>query len=187
MQNSAAIEMPQWLLPACGNYVQTTNIEAQMRFVIELSKMNVSYETGGPFGAAVFELETGRLLSAGVNRVVPLSSSILHAEMTALLFAQQSLGSYSISAAGREAVLVSSCEPCAMCMGAIPWAGLSALVCGARDEDARKAGFDEGDKPQGWVEKLENRGIKVTQDVLRDEAAKVIRDFALSESKIYNG
>jgi tRNA(Arg) A34 adenosine deaminase TadA len=187
MESLVKIPMPRWFSQACGSYVRTTDIEAQMRFVIELSRLNVAFKTGGPFGAAVFDLETGELLSAGVNRVVPLSCSILHAEMTAMLFAQQALGSYSIAAAGRKAALVSSCEPCAMCLGAIPWAGISALICGARDEDARKAGFDEGDKPENWKEKLQNRGIKVTLDVLRADAAGVIKEFAASQADIYNG
>ena len=181
------ITLPDWLETTCSDYTAATEPTAQMRFVIELSRRNIEHKTGGPFAAAVFDADTGELISVGVNRVEPLNGSILHAEMIALLFAQNAIGSFSISAAGINAVLVSSCEPCAMCLGAIPWAGLAALVCGARDEDARKAGFDEGDKPQNWQQKLNARGIEVTTDILRKEAASVLADYAAAGGGIYNG
>jgi hypothetical protein len=60
------------------------------------------------------------------------------------------------------------------------------LVCGARDADARGIGFDEGDKPADWVAALENRSIRVRQDVCRDEAVAVLRHYAESGGLIYN-
>ena len=47
-------------------------------------------------------------------------------------------------------------------------------MCGARDEDAERVGFDEGAKPSEWVPTLERRGITVQRDVLREEAASVL-------------
>jgi hypothetical protein len=35
----------------------------RMRFVIELSRLNMDQGTGGPFGAAIFDRETGKLLA----------------------------------------------------------------------------------------------------------------------------
>jgi tRNA(Arg) A34 adenosine deaminase TadA len=81
--------------------------------------------------------------------------------------------------------LVTSCEPCAMCFGAVPWSGVTSLVCGARKDDAQLAGFDEGDKPENWAAALERRGIRVTQDLLRDEARQVLRDYSASDGTIY--
>jgi tRNA(Arg) A34 adenosine deaminase TadA len=82
--------------------------------------------------------------------------------------------------------LVSSTEPCAMCLGAIPWSGVRGLVCGARDEDARAAGFDEGTKPANWAKALDERGIEVVRDVLRDEAREVLRSYVSGGGTIYN-
>ena len=73
-----------------------------------------------------------------------------------------------------------------MCLGAIPWSGVRGLVCGARDADARGIGFDEGAKPTDWVEALESRGIRVRQDVCRDEAVAVLREYAENGGPIYN-
>ena len=82
--------------------------------------------------------------------------------------------------------LVASTEPCAMCFGAIPWSGVRRLVCGAREEDARRIGFDEGPKTSDWVAALEQRGISVARDVYRDEAAAVLRYYVESGGMIYN-
>ncbi len=73
-----------------------------------------------------------------------------------------------------------------MCFGAILWSGVSALLCGARSEDARAIGFDEGDKPCDWSASLEKRGIRVELDLLRPEAVAVLQDYALSGGELYN-
>jgi tRNA(Arg) A34 adenosine deaminase TadA len=162
-------------------------MEERVKFVIELSRLNIRHQTGGPFAAAIFDSETGMLLAAGVNLVVTAGSSILHAEMVALLAAQLKLRTYDLSSAGMPPYeLVSSTEPCAMCMGAVPWSGVRALVCGARGDDAQAAGFDEGEKPPAWVEALERRGIKVLRDILRDEAAAVLHAYRASGGLLYN-
>jgi hypothetical protein len=60
------LELPGWveeLLPDPGGTYPTE--EDRMRLVVELSRLNVERETGGPFGAAIFERETGRLLAPG--------------------------------------------------------------------------------------------------------------------------
>ena len=40
--------------------------------------------------------------------------------------------------------LFTSCEPCAMCLGASLWSGVKRMVCGATKDDAQAIGFDEG-------------------------------------------
>jgi tRNA(Arg) A34 adenosine deaminase TadA len=159
----------------------------RMALVIRLARENVRQGTGGPFGAAVFDIATGRLIAPGVNRVLSLGCSICHAEMMAIAAAQQRIGNFDLGLAGPAgAELVASTEPCAMCFGAVPWSGVRRLVCGARDEDARAIGFDEGPKLADWAGALAARGIAVVRDVLRDEAAAVLREYAESGGVIYN-
>lgn len=160
--------------------------EDRVGIAIELARRNVANRTGGPFGAAVFD-GAGRLLAPGVNLVVPSSCSILHAEMVALALAQRRLGRYDLSAGGSSTYeLCASTEPCAMCFGAIPWSGVRRLACGARDEDARAAGFDEGPKLADWPGALIARGIEVVRDVRRADAADVLRRYAEAGGLIYN-
>jgi tRNA(Arg) A34 adenosine deaminase TadA len=73
-----------------------------------------------------------------------------------------------------------------MCFGAIPWSGVTRLVCGARDEDARRIGFDEGPKLSDWQDALKVRGIIVARDVLRKEAVGVLDLYVRLGGPIYN-
>ena len=158
-----------------------------MQLVIELSRLNVDRGTGGPFGAGIFDLSTNRLVTPGVNLVATPNLSAAHAEMVAIMLAQQVVGHFDLGGEGLPAYeLVASTEPCAMCFGAIPWSGVRRLLCGARDEDARSIGFDEGPKTPDWVASLEQRGISVIRDVCREEAAAVLRYYAENGGMIYN-
>ena len=183
------LTLPEWLestLPAPDHVFATT--EDRMRLAIELARHNVDHGTGGPFGAAIFERQTGTLLAPGVNLVVPSNCSVAHAEIVAIMLAQTILGCYHLGANRTPSYeLVTSTEPCAMCMGAIPWSGIQSLVCGARDEDARAIGMDEGDKPADWIAAYQQRGIRVQRDVLRDEARAVLQHYRDSGGIVYNG
>jgi tRNA(Arg) A34 adenosine deaminase TadA len=162
------------------------SVESRMRFAIELARLNVEHRTGGPFGAAVFDADSGKLIAAGVNLVRPAHCSIAHGEMVALALAQQTVGTFDLGQGGRICELVTSTEPCAMCFGAVPWSGVRRLICGARGEDACAQGFDEGDKPADWIGALQTRGIQVTRDILRDEARAVLQQYRDAGGPIYN-
>jgi tRNA(Arg) A34 adenosine deaminase TadA len=163
------------------------SVEAKMRLGIQLARRNIEHRTGGPFGAAIFEMNSGRLVSVGVNLVQPLNCSILHAEMVAIVLAQRAVGSYDLGGEGRPShELVTSTEPCAMCLGAIPWSGVRRVVCGAAGEDACAIGFDEGAKPTDWVGELHKREIAVVRGILREEATSVLQQYADLGGVIYN-
>lgn len=161
--------------------------EARMRFVIELASRNIAEGTGGPFGAAVFERDSGVLVAVGVNVVLASRCSLAHAEMVAIAGAQGRLGSHDLGAPGMPAhELVSSCEPCAMCFGALPWSGIRRLVCGATDTDARAIGFDEGPRHADWMAELAARGIEVHRQVCREQARAVLERYRELGGDIYN-
>ncbi|MES0371227.1 MAG: nucleoside deaminase [Mariprofundaceae bacterium] len=180
--------LPDWLGSFITDHQQAyTTVESRMRLVIELARLNIEHQTGGPFGAAIFNMETHKLVSAGVNLVVPSNCSMAHAEMIAISSAQQYMENYDLGATGMPPFeLVSSCEPCAMCFGAIPWSGVRHLVCGARDEDARAIGFDEGPKHPEWIKELKKRGISVDRDICKDEAKELFQIYIEGEGVIYN-
>ncbi len=182
------LNLPLWLEKfLSGARSAYPTIEDRMRFAIELSRLNVEHGTGGPFGAAVFDMRDGSLFAPGVNLVLATNCSVLHAEITALILAQQKAGIFDLNAEGMAPYeLVTSTEPCAMCLGAVQWSGIRRLVCGARGEDAEKIGFDEGEKSSTWVEGLERRGISVVREVCRNEAVAVLREYHESGGMIYN-
>lgn len=182
------IKLPEWIDRFLTGYPDCIpSIQDRMAFVIEAAQRNISEGTGGPFGAAVFEMESGRLISLGVNLVLSQGLSVLHAEMVAFALAQKKIGSYDL---GRYDLpsheLVTSIEPCAMCFGAIPWSGVRRVIAGARDADARSIGFDEGPKMKDWRGELEKRGIATICDVSRDAAAQVLLNYSLQGGIIYN-
>jgi tRNA(Arg) A34 adenosine deaminase TadA len=161
--------------------------DRRMRLAIELSRQNVIRGTGGPFGAAVFESASGALVAAGVNSVVRLRNSTLHAEILALMLAEQRVGSYTLLSEELPAhELVTSCDPCAMCLGAVHWSGVRRLVTGATREDAIALSFDEGPVFPESFAYLEERGVAVVRGVLRKEAAAVLELYQRQGGPIYN-
>jgi tRNA(Arg) A34 adenosine deaminase TadA len=158
-----------------------------MDFVTTLSKLNIEQGTGGPFGAGIFRTDTHALVAPGVNLVLSSQSSLAHAEVVAIMMSQQILGVHDLGANGFPPhELVTSCEPCAMCLGAICWSGIRHLVCGARGNDAEAIGFDEGPKPQNWATALEERGISVTVDIGRPNATQVLQQYVEQGGEVYN-
>ena len=177
-----AVKMPEWLYRVESEHLnKSMTDEEKMRFVISLALENVDRGTGGPFGAAIFEIATGKLVAAGVNSVVPANQSWAHAEMTAFARAQMLRQSFAL----KGCMLVTSCEPCAMCFGATPWSGVEQMLYGAPGDFAREIGFDEGDKVSDWHSALEKRGIKVTGPMLPDEAKVPFTLYHQKTGKIY--
>jgi tRNA(Arg) A34 adenosine deaminase TadA len=186
LSHQCQIELPSWV----GNFLngKASSISGSrqgMEFVISLALENIRHASGGPFAAAVIDNKDGKLISVGVNLVTSSGLSMAHAEMVAISLAQHSMGQWNLSQAG-SMTLFTTCEPCAMCFGAIPWSGVHKVVCGAAKSDAEAAGFDEGAKPGNWVQSLQDRNIEVELNVLRDEAAGIFGHYREAGGVIYN-
>jgi len=189
---SATYALPDWIEDVIGD--PTTpypTLEARMDLAVRLSARNID-EGGGPFGASVFEMETGKLVAPGVNQVVPLGSSLAHAEAMAIMIAQRVCGTHDLGSPGLPPMeLVTSGQPCIQCYGNLWWSGLRRLVVGARKEDIEAlAGFDEGPLPHTWADHLSHRPplqpIAVIRDVLREEACAVLRRYRQQGGNVYN-
>lgn len=180
------IQLPTWLKEHCLTYKESNDISARMSFVIETAQKNIDQQTGGPFAAGVFELDTGKLISLGVNLVNTQKLSILHAEIVALSLAQRAIDNFDLSKSKQRLELITSTEPCAMCLGAIPWSGIHRVITGATGLDAEAIGFDEGEKPNNWRSGLEKRGIDVITEVCRSQAKTVLKKYSDMNGQIYN-
>jgi len=182
------VDYPAWVADVVGGTAVYRDDAAKMRLAIALSRANVEHGTGGPFGAAIFEKESGRLVAVGMNSVVRLNNSTLHGEMVAFMMAQRRVGAFSLSAPGLPVhELFTSCEPCAMCLGATLWSGVKRVVYGAGREDASRLQFEEGPVFPASYRYLEDRGIEIVRDLLRDEARAVLELYRAKNGKIYNG
>mmetsp|Transcript_28687 Transcript_28687/g.41011 ORF Transcript_28687/g.41011 Transcript_28687/m.41011 type:complete len:295 (+) Transcript_28687:159-1043(+) len=215
VEGSVMVTLPAWALASWEEYFtrKYTTDEEMMSLAIHLSDRNITEGTGGPFGAAIFERHADNhatLVSIGMNRVVPLGNSTLHGETVAIQLAQRKLGSFTLMldenkedglfydeshddddekesspTRKRKFELFTSCEPCAMCLGATLWSGVSRMVCGATKNDAQAIGFDEGPVFEQSYEHLEKAGIQVTRNVLKEDAAKVLQRYG-NIGLIYN-
>ena len=104
--------------------------------VVHHATRNVT-DGGGPFAAAV--VRDGQVVADGVNRVTRDLDPTAHAEVVAIRAACQALGDYVLTGS----VLVSSCEPCPLCLSAALWARVDRVVYAADRDDAARAGFDD--------------------------------------------
>lgn len=182
------VDMPEWHAAFADSLPATlSSAHDRMAAAISLSDQNLRHGTGGPFGALVVARDSGEVVALGVNRVEHQLCSVAHAEIVALSLAQRVCGTWNLASTRFGPLeLVSSCEPCAMCLGAVPWSGVSTLLCGATKADAEAAGFDEGARPDDWVAMLERRGIDVRTGVLRDRARRVLERYAAGDRTIYS-
>ena len=180
------VDHPPWMGKAVDWDRTYATDRERMQLAVDLSLMNVEHGTGGPFGAAVFD-GSGTLVSVGVNSVIRLNNSALHAEMVAFMMAQHRLGSFTLAAPGLPAFeLFTSCEPCAMCLGAALWSGICRLVFGASGADVRNLGFDEGPVFRQSHDYLVERGVRIEGGLLRPEACRVLERYRELQGVLYN-
>lgn len=175
------VELPPWVAEVVDGHGDTLDtLEARMSLVNQLAARNFRDGGGGPFAAIVVERDTGRLISAGVNRVLASNLSVTHAEVVALSLAQRRRGRWDLGVLDAPPTeLVVNWRPCVQCYGAVLWSGVSHLVI--PDDSAeleRLTGFDEGPMVADWIAQFERRGIRVTRGIGRDEAIAVFGDYA---------
>lgn len=180
------LTLPAWVhdkVDAARPYASDAD---KVALAIELSRINFEAATGGPFGAVVFGPD-GHIISVGVNRVLPQSTSLAHAENMAYMLAQQRLQTARLNErVGGAVTLATSSQPCCQCYGATVWAGIDRLLIGARAEDVMGlTEFDEGPLPADWIGELNKRGIEVVRDLHRDAACDVLRAYGLQGGERY--
>ena len=84
------LTLPAWVHESIDPQATYTSDADKVALAIELSRLNVEAASGGPFGAVVFGPDD-RIISVGVNRVLPQNTSLAHAENMAYMLAQQRL------------------------------------------------------------------------------------------------
>lgn len=92
---------------------------------------------GGPFGALI--VKDGEVVAVGNNQVTSTLDPTAHGEVTAMRAACKQLDTFSLDGC----VLVTSCEPCPMCLSSALWARVDRIIFAADRDDAAVAGFDD--------------------------------------------
>jgi tRNA(Arg) A34 adenosine deaminase TadA len=108
---------------------------------------------GFPFSACLFNKKRG-ILGYFVNNVTLLKDPTAHAEMMALRYLGTNFD--------KNEVLISSGEPCPMCLTACAWAGIKEIYYINSFKVANKKGYDF-DQDCQRVNKLLKLGLKIKQ------------------------
>ena len=102
---------------------------ARLRDAIDVAKRAVQHGNH-PFGAVLADA-TGAVVFEAENRVTTGVDCTAHAETELIRLASHRFTSAELSAY----TLYTSCEPCAMCSGAIYWSGVGRVVYALAEEE----------------------------------------------------
>jgi tRNA(Arg) A34 adenosine deaminase TadA len=143
--------------------------ESHLRQAIAISKRAVAHGNH-PFGALLVDA-SGRIVLEAENTVTTESDATGHAETNLVRLATKSFD----LAALRTSTLYTSCEPCAMCTGAIYWAGIGRVVYALAEEGLLPLTGDHPDNPTLDLPCREvlargQRAVLVDGPALQDEA-----------------
>lgn len=172
---------PKWALEVLEPGQKFSSEQEVMAATIELGKSNVA-NGGGPFAAAVIS-SCCEVVGMGFNRVIDSCDPTAHAEVLAISNAARTIGSYRLP---QDFTLVSTCDPCLMCCGAIHLSGVGRVVCAARDSDTIPLGFAPH-RTNDFDRKLffSRRLVKLESDILRDEALRLLERYRNQGGFVY--
>ncbi len=139
-----------------------------MNIAIELSK-----KADYPYGAII--VKDGEIIGRSDTNTMVSKSGFSHAELRAIEDAMDNLGGHLCAEGGKGATIYSSCEPCAMCMGAILYTGISKLVYGATLEDSLDCVNEILAHSKDVADACSNRNIEIVSEFEREEAVKVLK------------
>lgn len=134
-------------------------------------------EGNHPFGALLAAADGSVLLEAG-NTVGTTRDVTGHAETNLVSAATRRFSTAELAGA----TLVTSCEPCAMCSGAIYWSGIGAVVYGLSEAGLLELTGDDPENPTmslpcRTVLAAGQRAIAVTGPMLEEQAAASHQGF----------
>ena len=152
----------------------TDDDTAHMEAAIHASRQAVALGNM-PFGATV--VKDGRRLQVSRNEQVTSGDCMAHAEVVAVRDAVRVHGREAL----RGATVYASGEPCAMCCGAMFWAGITRVVYAATLDDIIES---LGDPTLAMTSTpllaTASPAVQVQGPLLREAAASVLHDFARS-------
>ena len=120
-----------------------------------------------PFGALL--VRNGEIVLEAENTVSTETDVTAHAELNLVRKGWAELDQDTLS----ECTLYTSTEPCAMCCGAIYWAGIPRVVFGCAAETLYRLTSGGLHTPASEIFARGNRPVQVTGPVLEEEALQV--------------
>ena len=133
-----------------------------------LKEAKKAYKLGEvPIGAIV--VEDGEIVGRGHNLTETERNPVLHAEMVALRQAVQEIGRWRLT----KCSMYVTCEPCAMCAGAIVWSRIKDLYIGTMDPKAGACGsvLNVACNPDL------NHRVRLHVGMCQEECSKILKEF----------
>jgi tRNA(Arg) A34 adenosine deaminase TadA len=150
------------------------NDEESMTVAIDLAKKDGSLG-GSPFASII--VKDGKVVATGISTVSSNLDPVGHGDANAISEAGKTLRSLDLTGC----ILYSTIEPCAMCVCAAAWAGITRVVFGAYQEDIPGNDYLLKDyHAEAFTENLvtsNGEKIKVQGGVLRRECAKLMENI----------
>lgn len=141
-----------------------------MRLAIEKCREGIA-RGESPFGCAVAIGD--RVVAVSHNRVLSATDITAHAEISALR--EACLGERRIHFP--EAIVATTCEPCAMCAAALHWARVGHVYYGASIADATAAGFNELRLACDELVRASGSSLLVTAGLLAEECRALFDEW----------
>ncbi len=138
------------------------NHEYFMKIAIEEAKKG-----DFPYGTVI--VKDGKVVSKGCNTTIKDSDPSAHAEMNTIRNLSKRLESPSLSGY----ILYSTCEPCAMCIGACIWAGISQIIFGVSINEINDLTDNQINLPSEEIISKGFTKIKITKGVLKEECKRL--------------
>ena len=145
------------------------NDEKFIDIAIELSK-----KAFYPYGAII--VKDGEIIGRSDAEVPVSKTEFSHAELRAIEDAMQHLGGHLCAEGGKGCTIYTSCEPCAMCMGAILYTGIDRLVYAATLEDSKECVNEILAKAEEVANACKNRKIEIVKELHREQAAEILKN-----------
>jgi tRNA(Arg) A34 adenosine deaminase TadA len=153
-----------------------TSHEPFIRKSIELARQAVG-KGNQPFGACL--VKDGEILLVAENSIHTDNDKTRHAEANLASLASKRFDMETL----HQCTLYTSTEPCAMCSGAIYWAGIGRVVFGCAQETFAEYAGKAIDIPCRLVFSYGNRPTEVVGPVLEEEAIVVHQEYWSSDTR----
>ena len=141
-----------------------------MRLAIQKAQEGIA-SGQSPFGAVI--IKEGEVVAATHNTVWRDSDPTAHAEVNCIRRAASALKTISL----HGCVMVSTTEPCPMCLSAIHWAKIERVAYGASIADAAAAGFCELYVAAKKLAEMGKSPLRVESGLLREECTALFAQW----------
>ena len=120
-----------------------------------------------PIGAVI--VKDDQIIARGHNTTEMSGDPTCHAEMNAIRQAAERLGGWRLSGCS----MYTTCEPCAMCAGALVWARIDKLYIGAMDPKAGACGSIFNIVQESRL----NHNPEVGYGIMEAECSAIMKEF----------